>query len=255
MKLSTDEMRLLVVVSISAPQGEALPVARLEEFFDRPCKLRKAVASLTRWGLLAHDPFASQVRLLARPVLRALSCAPALTLPLFSLERPLDAALAAVQQAEVPARNPEPQLRAPGLAADADPPAARVPAHAACVPEHVPRVPEHKMRPPDDTYVTSTSKRENVSTIKRETSTCAPVDSAALQARVRAFVGEADFNLKWARNRFWEDVERCRVLDGSLRYLSAGLKEGTITTRTSAGRHLWSQFRIDCQSRGLNALV
>jgi hypothetical protein len=241
MKLSNDEKTLMLVMALSAPDGAALPVAGCEEFFDRPCKLRKAIKSLERWGIITHDPFAAMLRLLVQPALRALSCGPAAAQPvLFPNERPLDAALAQT-------------CSQPGPAAAL---AAR-PENAACVPEHAPCVPEHKIGvqnnslPPAHINV-RTFNRKNVLTNKRKTS--AP-DPENLRELVRAFVGETDYAGFWARAGFWTDPGRVEILAGTIRFLQAGLRAGDIHTKTTPGKHLWNQFRHDCRAKGMEANV
>jgi hypothetical protein len=236
MKFSSDEKTLITVLAITAPGGQPVGLSALEEFFDRRCKLRKAVKSLERSGIITHDPFASLVRLLVRPALRALSCGPSAAQgALFEQERPLDAALARTQRLAG-------KSSAPNLCSLAAP---CVPKHAPCVPEHAFCVPEHA--PPPHLYNVVTSNRSNVTTIKRN------VDVDALRSAVEKFVGKADFERYWTLENFWNDPGRCRILNSTLNYIRAGLKHMEIRTRKTPGAHLWNQFQHDCRAKGIEA--
>lgn len=246
MKLSNDEKTLalaitaktLVLVIGGMPFEQAsIAVAELEEYFDRPCKLRRALRSLELAQALTFDPYQARVRVLLSPVLRALSCGSSAAQPeMFPAERPLDAALAAACGAPgTPAAPPNP------------PDAPRVPEHAPCVPAHAPRVPAHKTKAPRINV--RTFNRSNVSTLKRN------VSESDLRGHVREFVGGRDYFAFWEKENFWTDAGRLEILDRSLRYIQSGLISGEVQTRKTPGAHLWSQFQIDCRAHGLTARV
>lgn len=124
MKITPDEKTVLVALALSAPVGEAVAVAGLAVFFDRPVKLKRAVESLARWQLVTFDPFKREVRLLKANVLRALACGPDAVQPaLFAQERPLDEPLAREQARGETVRR-------------VNSPAARVNTHAVCANTH-----------------------------------------------------------------------------------------------------------------------
>jgi hypothetical protein len=220
MKLSVNELKLITLISISGPNGEPIKIGTLNQFFERPCFLEKARDSLRRWSLIAYDPFQDVGRLLRANVIKSLSCGPCAQQEMITSERPLDAVLA-----EVLAANET--LGSPVLNSHAE---SRVPA-----------------RPIN---VTSTFNRKDVSTIKRNTLTC-----DQLQSAVAEFVGDDDFEIHWARSKFWNDPTRAKILEGSLRFLRNGIKSKEIHTKTTPGKHLWNQFRHDCRAKGIEALV
>lgn len=227
MKLSNHELKLITLLAINGPDGAGVAVAALEGFFDRPVFLRQAVASLARWQLVTHDPFKGEARLLVQPVLRALSVRPAGQGVLFPDERPLDAALASASALPEPPALSAPECTgpAPGVAAHS----ARAGLHAPCVPLHA--------------HVNVTSKRSDVSTIKRNV--LVPV----LRAAVREFVGDEDYRQHWEHVGFWHCERRCEIMQGTLNYIRCGP-----ATKTTPGRHLWAQFKLDCAAKGIEPI-
>lgn len=245
MKLSTNDLTLIAVLAVNGPDGRALAVASLAKFFDRPCKLRRAIDSGERWGLLVHDPYKNQVRLLVQPTLRALCAGPVATeREMFPDERPLDAPLAAV--CAEPPSPPSARSTFDRVPVHEE----RVPEHAPCVPAHADSRPETAPRNPSVPRATSTFNRKNVSTLKRLT--CSVED---LQTKVRLFVGEDDFELHWRAAKFWDDEHRSAILEGTLRYLMAGIRAKELSTKKTPGKHLWFLFRNECQKQGISALV
>lgn len=246
MKLTNHEKTLITVLAVNGPAGQPVSVPALECFFERPVFLRQAVASLARWQLITHDPFKAEVRLLAGPVLRALCVKPATQGLLFGEERPLDAGLAEVNQVRSGISGEQvaasPALRRP----DCTEP---VPANKAGVPEHVPRAPGHGVCVPAHAHVNVTSNREDVPTIKRNVGLPAG-EFERLRAAVLAFVGGEDFAAHWDGAGFWRCEVRRKILARTLRFVTGGPK-----TRTTPGRHLWAQFKIDCGQKGLEAVV
>lgn len=236
MNFKANEWRLLTLVAVNGAQGQAVSVAALEPFFDRPVFLRHAVESLVRWGLLARDPFKGEVRLLGQAVLRALSVCPAAQGVLFQDERPLNAALAS---ASAICAEPSPQAVPPDPGR-VMPDAARVLLHAARVAQHA--------------HVNVTSNRSDVETIKRSErgAPSAPMtteDVVKLRQSVLAFVGPADFEKHWNHATFWRCDTRMRILERTIRYVKAGP-----ATRTTPGRHLWAQFKMDCAENNIEPM-
>lgn len=85
MKFSSDDKTLLLVLDLNAPNGEEVPMAVLEEFFDRPARLRKSALSLSRWELIIPSAGLRTLRINREKVLASLrlkrpvelfSCAP-----------------------------------------------------------------------------------------------------------------------------------------------------------------------------------
>ena len=74
---------------------QPVPLSYLERFVDRPGKLLRTVRELERGGCVLFDPFQGVVRLRISPLI-AVMVASNKTAELFVNERPLDAALAAV---------------------------------------------------------------------------------------------------------------------------------------------------------------
>lgn len=66
-----------------------------------------------------------------------------------------------------------------------------------------------------------------------------------LRQRVREFVGHRDWERFWAQPRWcriFEEPERAALLDGALRFLLAGIADGSVRIRVAAGAALWEQF-------------
>lgn len=98
MKFNVNESKLLFLVSVHAPAGEAVAVRPLAAYYERPCHLVKAVDSLRAFNFITYDPFTDQCRLVVANILNGLRVAGPVSrqAQLFPDERPLDAALAAV---------------------------------------------------------------------------------------------------------------------------------------------------------------
>lgn len=88
---------------------------------------------------------------------------------------------------------------------------------------------------------------ENVQRLERSASAkSADAESGDVRAAVRRWVGEADWARHWARADYlWANPARVARLAGSLRYLAAGVAEGTVAIRSTRGAALWSQAQID----------
>lgn len=99
MKFQTPELRLMLnaalyIVAIGQQGDQPVALSYLERFFDRPGKLLTVVRELERGGFLLFDPHQNVIRLRLRPILALEAYGD--TPELFTRERPLDAALAAV---------------------------------------------------------------------------------------------------------------------------------------------------------------
>lgn len=101
MKFNVNESKLLFLLAVNAPAGEAVTVRSLAAFFDRPCHLDKARDALRAWNFIVYDPFTDQARLIVANILNGLRVKPGLAQGhLFPNERPLDAALASPARVE-----------------------------------------------------------------------------------------------------------------------------------------------------------
>ena len=106
MKFNVNESKLLFLVSVHAPAGEAVAVRPLAVYYDRPCHLEKARDSLRAFNFITYDPYTDQARLVVANILNGLRVAGPVSrqVQLFPNERPLDAALASVGAVKLPER-------------------------------------------------------------------------------------------------------------------------------------------------------
>jgi hypothetical protein len=64
--------------------------------------------------------------------------------------------------------------------------------------------------------------------------------------RVQGFVGDADYVKFWGKAEYgWVFEDGLAALERAYRYLKAGVDSGETRIRTTAGRALWNQFRIE----------
>lgn len=88
-----------------------------------------------------------------------------------------------------------------------------------------------------------TSKRPAAAPDSGEVGGAGP--GAGLAERIRLFVGERDWRRYWEGDdvqAIFEDGTRARVLESSLRYCQAALKEG-VAVRKNTGAMLWEDYR------------
>jgi hypothetical protein len=102
-------------------------------------------------------------------------------------------------------------------------------------------------------------KRSNVSDLKRETSKRSDAgaregsEAEALRDEVRRFVGDLDFRKFYERPDYaliFECADRGKVLENSLRYCLAAIKEG-VAVQKNHGAMLWDEFKRQSRNRAL----
>lgn len=101
------------------------------------------------------------------------------------------------------------------------------------------------------TFNRSQAERKNVS----ETLTLDDCENFAVQLRrrVRAFVGESDWNTHWEGRQQWrrhlfDPRHEGRLLEQTLNGVEAGLKDGTLTVKKTRGKMLWGYFQEERQA-------
>lgn len=228
MEFSKGEAKLLLALAVlEGGEGDCSVLCGL---FHRRGEFLRTRDGLVRHGFVVWDSSRDVLRVLVSAVGVAMGLYAPSTSPLAFDERPLDAALASVCGSATG------HMRSPALRAEIAHGArishgggeGREFAGESCVSEGT-----------NGTKVNGTTFiRSDVGTIKRSTFT--------LEERVRDFVGDDDWARHWARASYlWRDGQRRELLDGSLNFLRAGIRDGSVKVRKSKGAALWFQVRMD----------